>query len=307
MSLASSKKQDDLLGGYKLSTLLGKGASCKVYKATKNKKTFALKVVRGGLYEDIFNNEVKILKAIKKVDYVLKYEDSNIDNGDDGRLLATELLAGGELREYMDSEKWKKLSIDKKREEVQRIIAIICRVMKVLNKKQIAHRDLKPENIMFKDKKRKEVKIVDFGFAQKVNKKSKKKDEKALLRPKGTHATMAPEVLRNVVGKFEEYDFNCDVWSVGVIAYEMLTGKKPYKVGKTDKEWKALLEKKDFGIKWNSKALDKKDVAFLKLCLEVDPTKRPSFEALFQSKAGKAWFSKIKSKAFNDEDSEEFD
>ena len=75
---------------------------------------------------------------------------------------------------------------------------------------------------------------------------------------------------------YKEYDFNCDVWSVGVIAYEMLTGEKPYEA-KDDNALKAFLKAEDFRINWKNKKLDKEDVAFLKLCLEIRTKKKTNF------------------------------
>ena len=83
-----------------------------------------------------------------------------------------------------------------------------------LIKNGITHRDLKPENIMVKDKV---LKIADFGFA-------KMTESAAFLKTMvGTPAYMPPQILSE-----ERYTYKCDIWSLGVMTYEMIVGKLPW-------------------------------------------------------------------------------
>jgi len=82
----------------------------------------------------------------------------------------------------------------------------------------VVHRDLKLENIMMADASGKTLKIVDFGFAKVFPPKAKEQDE--IL---GTPLYMAPEVIGGYA-----YDFKCDVWSLGICLYTMLSGGFPY-------------------------------------------------------------------------------
>ena len=78
----------------------------------------------------------------------------------------------------------------------------------------VAHRDLKPENIMLEDPKRLDhIKLIDFATAARFNEKNPTFFEK-----RGTPYYIAPEVLS------EKYDKKCDIWSIGVISYIMLSG-----------------------------------------------------------------------------------
>ena len=80
----------------------------------------------------------------------------------------------------------------------------------------VVHRDLKPENILF-DRDLSTVKLIDFGMSKILE------DENALMNTKlGTPYYISPEVLKG------KYDKSCDMWSIGVITYVLLTGEPPF-------------------------------------------------------------------------------
>ena len=86
----------------------------------------------------------------------------------------------------------------------------------------IVHRDLKPENILLETERDiNDIKLIDFGTAKRFF-----KDEHGNTIPfskkEGTTAYMAPEVIK------DDYNEKCDIWSIGVIAYILLTGRQPF-------------------------------------------------------------------------------
>ena len=85
-----------------------------------------------------------------------------------------------------------------------------------LHSQGIVHRDIKPENMLF-EKKTKLIKIIDFGISKKI------KPGESLTSRVGTPYYIAPEVLS------KNYDFKCDIWSLGVVLYMIIFRKPPFR------------------------------------------------------------------------------
>lgn len=83
------------------------------------------------------------------------------------------------------------------------------------HKNSICHRDLKPENILFDSEGK--IKVIDFGTAKKID------PEAGIKGLKGTPYYVAPEIIQQV-----NYNEKCDIWSIGVIMYILLTGNPPF-------------------------------------------------------------------------------
>jgi serine/threonine protein kinase len=87
-----------------------------------------------------------------------------------------------------------------------------------LHERNVVHRDLKHQNILFVDSEHLDIKIIDFGLAKKYHKKNERHYEKC-----GTMYTMSPEALKgNYSGS------STDLWSIGVIAFMLLSNQKPF-------------------------------------------------------------------------------
>ncbi len=132
----------------------------------------------------------------------------------------------------------------------------------------IVHRDLKPENILLETNKEfDQIKIIDFGTSL-VVKEGEKLDEKL-----GTPYYIAPEVLN------KNYGAKCDIWSIGVITYIILSGIPPFN-GASDQEImkKVKLGKFNFNDpSWKQISDQCKD--FISALLTLDQNTRPSAEA----------------------------
>lgn len=137
-----------------------------------------------------------------------------------------EYCDSGDLRTYLKKpikEKW-----------CQFFFCQLANGLKYLDKYNILHRDIKPKNILLTNKK-KVLKIADFGFAKKQSKNIKLHETIC-----GSPLYMAPEIMEN-----NKYNNQTDLWSIGMILYEMLYGFHPYESCKNIRQ---LLSMIDHGI-----------------------------------------------------------
>jgi p90 ribosomal S6 kinase len=124
--------------------------------------------------------------------------------------LVLELCKGGELFDKIIN---KKFLTEK---EAAGILRVIVQAVDYLHKHGVVHRDLKPSNILFAENtdRPESLRIIDFGFAKQL------RDTNGLLMtPCYTANYAAPEVLKR-----QGYDAACDIWSLGVMLYIMLSG-----------------------------------------------------------------------------------
>lgn len=259
---------------------MGDGANGSVYRCTKKKQPregqeCAVKVLLIGenlpksmkkalskeMYDEMFikplKKEATMLLKVSEMhdDSFLKILDAYED--EDRLYIVTELCKGTSLNPYM------KKAVS---EEVARdIVGKVCKTMAFLNSKGIAHRDLKPDNIMW-DPKTEKIKIIDFGCAR----ETKFND---MTTFKGTVSHMAPEIIKKKTNKdgFSPYASNCDVWSLGVIAFRLLTGQRPFSGGNNQN----LLMESILNDTPNFVLIESKEArAFVKKCLDKNPSTR---------------------------------
>jgi len=171
----------------------------------KMKKTIMSPLERELVYE-----EIEVSKVCQHPNLLRLYD---VFEGEGHFYLVTELLKGGDLLDYLETCDYKILE-----STAATIIRSLAAALYYLHSYGIIHRDLKPENVLFKSKESiSEVKIIDFGLAKFVGPTEK------CYESCGTLSYAAPEL---VDGK--PYDKAADIWSLGVIAYLLISGVLPF-------------------------------------------------------------------------------
>jgi predicted Ser/Thr protein kinase/DUF4097 and DUF4098 domain-containing protein YvlB len=203
---------------FEILSLIGKGGMGAVYKARQPAldRFVALKVLPPAVANDPgfaerFNREARALARLSHPNIVVVY-----DFGKAGELhyLVMEFVDGANLREV---ERAGKLSP----EQALAIVPQICEALQFAHNEGIVHRDIKPENLLLDKKGR--VKITDFGIAKMLNVTEGKASLTGAKDVMGTPHYMAPEQIE----KPQTVDHRADIYSLGVVFYEMLTGELP--------------------------------------------------------------------------------
>jgi len=219
------------IGGYTIVRCIGEGGMGVVYEAVQAnpRRTVALKVLRSPLPSSAmltrFRHEAQILARLRHPGIAHVYEAAVAQIPLPGGLqssqpfFAMELVAGQPLRPFAES---KRLDV---RQRIELMIQV-CEAVQHAHENGVIHRDLKSENILVEAAGR--PRILDFGVARLVG----AEDETLTLRTRageivGTLAYMSPE---QVGGDPTLVDTRSDVYSLGVILYDLLTGKLPHDV-----------------------------------------------------------------------------
>jgi tetratricopeptide (TPR) repeat protein len=219
---AASRPEGTVFGAYRLHRILGEGASGQVWLAGEesSRREVALKLLRSSRirsdFQHRFTREIRLLGALEHPNIARLYAAGTVEE-QRGPVpyLAMEYVRGGELRDYAEANS---LSVD----ERLRLIATLARAMHYAHTRGVVHRDLKPENIVVDEQG--EPRVLDFGVAHVVG-----SDEATRMTATGeilgTVAYMAPEQLS---GGHAGADPRMDVYGLGVVAYELLSGELPF-------------------------------------------------------------------------------
>ncbi|KXS10116.1 Pkinase-domain-containing protein [Gonapodya prolifera JEL478] len=270
--------------------LLGKGSFASVFLVTEAgdpSKEYAMKVIEKKLMRSSEDRkqlarEIEIMKTVDNA-YCLKFY--NVYESDSKVYIQMELSRGGELLNLVTKSSRAGLSEGMARA----IVESVLRALAYLHSVNIVHRDLKLENVMLHnpvdyldddvedldwrryealaDKIGGEVRLGDFGLAAVMH-------GNLLLRGEvGSFAYMSPEVLRG-----DAYNEKCDMWSVGVVAYLLLSGFFPFGAEEQPKAFRNIQAGKYYYPQEIWTYISPEARSFVDKLLVVDPSKRLSAE-----------------------------
>ncbi|HEY6446871.1 MAG TPA: serine/threonine-protein kinase [Acidobacteriaceae bacterium] len=216
------------IGRYRILRLLGEGGMGAVYEAEQElpHRRVALKVIRAGYANSEmlrrFENEAQALGRLQHPG-IAQIHDAGTADTPHGRqpYIAMELVRGENLLAFASEHH---LGTPQRLE----LFAKICDAVQHAHQRGIIHRDLKPSNILVDESG--QPRILDFGIVRLTDSDAQATGRTDAGEIIGTLAYMSPE---QVSGDPAEIDTRTDVYSLGVILYQMLAGKGPYAIGKT--------------------------------------------------------------------------
>jgi tRNA A-37 threonylcarbamoyl transferase component Bud32 len=250
------------IGDFELLHELGRGGEGVVYKARQKslQRVVAVKVMRHERFaqdRDVerFRRDSTLLASLHHPNIVQIYFAGESETGP---YFAMELMADGSLKQKL-ADGW--LPTPKQAGELVRVLA---EAMQCAHDKEIVHRDLKPANILLQSDGT--PKIVDFGLAKKLDAGDSMTQSGAIV---GTASYMAPEQAKG-----QRADFPCDIYGLGAVLYELLTGRPPFVGASLAETLDKVRRQEPLPIRQLSPTVPfDLEVICLK-CLDKDPLKR---------------------------------
>ena len=247
---------------------LGEGSFAKVYRGVMVvQEQVAIKHIRMNRLEKHESNlreEIRIMKALRHKNIVNLLDVVEVEGQ---MFLIMEHCEDGDLKKYINNKPMREKSL-------KGYMRQLMEGLEYLHGKNIMHRDLKPHNLLLTNNK-KTLKISDFGFAKSMN-----SEESMAQTMCGTPYYMAPEIMQN-----KQYLSKADLWSVGIIMYEMAYGKYPYKDVNGPFDLRDKIEKIDIQYprfpEETSNDLSEDAVDLMTGLLQKDPSMRMSWEEFF--------------------------
>jgi serine/threonine protein kinase len=249
--------------------IVGTGTFSQVYKGTFRKQSVAVKLFKLRVTDEEFSKEVIMLRNLNH-DRIVKfigYANFEFQKG-----IVMEFMDRGTLFDVLHKKLHEFTWLEK-----LKIIKQVTEAMKYLHARQIAHCDLSSKNLLVGQNF--EIKLSDFGQCEKMDQLLVTLDEYPNGKLRGTLRWMSKEILQKESNALDK----CDVWSFGVIMFEIGSSTIPY-WDLTDMDVRAEIKKgawpvaKDFNI-WMTQKISNKWKLLMDLCFQA-PTNRPTFEIL---------------------------
>ena len=205
---------------YKSKDIIGKGGFGIIYKVLEieTKKFYALKLItivennERYKFKKEYEKEIEVMKTMKNK-YIIELKDYFLDEKNKGYCIVME-LCDGDLRQILNKYKPNGLPIN----IINKIFIQLNEALNIMRNNKYYHRDLKPENILIKytdkNKTNFDIKIADFGMST--------NDINSSVQ---THSNVGSEKYKAPEMDNYQYNNKCDLWSLGIILYELYTNK----------------------------------------------------------------------------------
>lgn len=255
------------LPGYEVLSLLGRGGMGVVYKARhlKLNRVVALKMIRAKVEAeqseiDRFRTEAEAVARLQHPHIVQIHEIGELHGLP---YFSLEFCAGGTLEDQLNGTPWQPKA-------AAALVETLARAIQAAHEAQVIHRDLKPQNVLMGGQAETDriPKITDFGLAKKLDVDEGMTHSGAIM---GTPAYMAPEQARGIT---KEIGPSVDIYALGVILYQLLTGRPPFMAASMwDTIEQVIYEEPVSPRRLNPKVPKDLETICLK-CLQKDPSRR---------------------------------
>ena len=247
---------------YKVGNKIGSGGFGQVYKAkgVKDQKKYAIKVQESN---KMIEEEIEKLKLTSMSKFTVCLYDEFEDLG--SKFLVMEFCQKGSLKDLID----RKGNLSE--EEALIYFEQICEGVKYLHENRIIHRDLKPDNILIAGKGKKNLmKISDFGISKIAD---------TFMTLAGTREYLSPEYYLEITESVKTN--RTDIWALGCILFEMVTGRSPFIYKNKDNQWDINEKNLRSGIiDLGGYNVSEELTDILKCCLNPDYRTRIDIESL---------------------------
>jgi GAF domain-containing protein/predicted Ser/Thr protein kinase len=264
-------------GKYRVDALIGRGGMGAVYRARDMRldRDVAVKVVRGELVSSVearerFKREAQLAARLQHPSIVTVFDYGTLSDG--SAYLVMEFVRGEDLRARLA-----RGALDRK--DAVRLLAAVADGVAAAHREQILHRDLKPENVLLPESGG-PPKVLDFGVAKMMAGVDSQGTVTAGATIVGTPAYMAPEQIRG-----GSVDPRTDVYSLAVMAHEMLTGRLPFGAGSFVDV--AVRQQSDEPL-LEASSLPERMTGVLRRALSFQPSRRPDTAIAFAAELRQA-------------------